>query len=147
MVRFPHKPGFYAPGHVVAVPVMTRVGAVSHKGILSDRAGYDGWPMVIHNSKLYERVMEAPMGNFFFRAAGPMHSEGYLGSLPVEEVLERARKEIGQPWRLWSNCEHFVHHAHGLSRKSPQIRESAKKGSALAGLAAFGYLVVRMGGV
>jgi hypothetical protein len=119
-------PGDYRPGCIVSVPTMTDAGVVQHKGILGDRTGSDGLPTVIHASKFFERrVVETSMRLYLWKSVGPVSSDGYPGVFPPDRVLARARAEIGKPWRLVvSNCEHFVHHAHGLSPASPQLREA-----------------------
>lgn len=133
-----YVPGHYAPGCVIAVPVTTSVGIVSHKGILSDRVGGEhGLPMVIHNTKLLGTVVESTMEDYVLTGVGPVISEGYPGKLPPALVIARARALIGHPWRPWDNCEHFAHYAHGLPKKSPQMRAAAKKTVGAAGVAAF----------
>jgi hypothetical protein len=139
----PYIPGNYAVGGVIAVPVMTEVGVISHKGILSDRIGDDGLPMVIHNAKLFDAVIEASMTVFCLKAVGPVSSEGYPGELPPLMVLARARSQIESPWRLWNNCEHFVHWAHGQKKKSPQLRKKAGKVAMWTGVAAACFFVFK----
>ena len=132
-------PGDYKPGYVVAVPVETSVGIVVHKGILSDRIGPDGLPYVIHAAKFFGAIVEGPMQDFMTMARGPLTSEGFPGKLPPVLVIARARALIGKPWkwRPWDNCEHFVHEAHGLPPKSPQVRRAGKSALGAAGVGAF----------
>lgn len=60
--------------------------------------------------------------------------EGYLGALPPEAVMRRARMKRGQPYAWASfNCEHFVRYAHGVEVESPQLHQWAFLGG-LAGL-------------
>jgi hypothetical protein len=128
----PFVRGDYRPGCVVSVPVHTEVGRVIHVGILSDRFGPDGCPMVIHAAKIFGKIIEDTMTVFMLHALGPVCSEGYPGILAPTVVMARARAEIGKPWRPWSNCEHLVTMAHGLPTRSPQIRSAAKKTAVVA---------------
>lgn len=134
-------PGDYRPGCVVAVPVTTSVGVVSHKGILSDQRDQDRLPMVIHAAKLFGAIIESPMREFMLMAVGHLESEGYPGKLAPELVLARARALLGQPWRPWANCEHFAYYAHGLERKSPQMRAAGKKALGVAGAAGLAWFM------
>lgn len=132
-----YVPGDYRVGCVVAVPVMTSMGIVSHKGILSDQKDAEGLPKVIHAAKFFGAVIEGSMRDFLLQAMGPMQSEGYPSQIPPKLVLARARAMLGQPWRPWANCEHFAHYAHGLAKKSPQMRSAGKKALGAAGIGAF----------
>jgi len=123
----PYVPGDYRVACVVSVPVITEIGIIDHKGILSNVSGDDGLPMVIHNAKLFGKVIEASMTTFRLKARGPVSSDGYPGELAPLEVLRRARSELETPWLVWRNCEHFVHWAHGLEMRSPQLRQRAGK--------------------
>lgn len=140
-------PGDYRRGVVIAVPVRTSVGVVSHKGILADLLGDDHLPSVIHSAKAYgEQVIETSMTAYADGALGPITCEGYPGALPPELVLARARARIGQPWRLRENCEHFVGWAHDVEPASPQLRSGLLKagvvGAASAGLFAAAVIVL-----
>jgi len=132
-------PGDYRPGCIVNVPVKTSVGVVGHKGVLSDRVGPDGLPMVIHAAKLFDAIVESTMQDFMLMAKGPLTSEGFPSTLPPVLVVARARALIGKPWKWmpWDNCEHFVHEAHGLPPKSPQVRRAGKSALGAAGVGAF----------
>lgn len=113
-------------GGAVSVMVTTRIGRLDHLGIVSDRYGADGQPMVLHASHLLGRVVEAPASDFVQMAVGPVRFVGYWGDLPPEEVLRRARAQIGKPYKLLSaNCEHFATGVHGLEPTSPQLRNAA----------------------
>ncbi|HXX66054.1 MAG TPA: hypothetical protein VEK07_02675 [Polyangiaceae bacterium] len=125
-------PGNYGPGVVVAVPMMTQAGIVLHKGILADGTGWDGYPTVVHNSKLYGTALETTMTEYARGARGPVRSEGYPGRLPRWRVLQNARSMLGLPWRLEQNCEHFVSLAHGLVPNSPQLKAGAGKAALIA---------------
>jgi hypothetical protein len=139
-------PGIYGPGFVLAVPVKTNVGIVSHKGIMTDRDGADGCPTVVHASKIFEYVIESTMSDFVLTSVGPVASEGFPGALPPLEVVSRARALLGRTWQPWQNCEHLVHWAHGLPRRSPQIRQAGKKAAGWASAAAFVLFAVRHAG-
>lgn len=132
---------YYAPGVVLAVPVMTdSVGVVVHKGIQGDRLGRDGLPTVVHSSKLYRMALETTMTEFSSRATGPVRSEGHPGTLPAWKVLQNARSQIGLPWRLEQNCEHFATWAHGLVPTSPQLKAGVGKATVVGLLAALLFL-------
>jgi hypothetical protein len=139
-------PGPYGPGFVLAVPVRTNVGIVSHKGIMSEREGRDGCPMVIHASKIFERVVESTMSDFVLTAVGPVCSEGFPGRLSPMEVVERARALLGRSWQPWQNCEHLVHWAHGMPKRSPQIRKAGKAAAGWSAAAAFVLFAIKNGG-
>jgi len=129
-------PGDYRIGCILAVPVQTNVGVVSHKGILGDQLGPDDLPTVIHNVKLFGQIIETSMSDYLLMAVGPISSEGYPGMLPPEKVLERARSQIEKPWRPWSNCEHFVSWSHDIPVSSPQLRSAAKSAAKATGIIA-----------
>lgn len=146
MTTIRYVPGPYRAGCIVSVPVATEVGEVSHKGILSDVTGPDGLPAVIHNAKLYGAIVESSMTEFCLRAIGPVRAEGYPSPAPPEVILARARSQMGQPWRLWYNCEHFAVWVHGLPVKSRQLRRKAKTGAAVVtGLVAGAFFYLSRG--
>lgn len=121
---------------VVAVPVMTEAGVISHKGLVSDKMGFDGYREIIHNAKLHGQVVEDSLTGFCVKAVGPVELVGYLGKLPPDEVLRRARSQLGTPWQFFYNCEHFVCWCHGVEPKSPEFRRKTKQGViAIAGSA------------
>lgn len=69
-------------------------------------------------------VVEEPLD--IFRGQGDLRVDGYLGSLPPEIVLARARAKIGTRYSLFNwNCEQFVRYAHGLTQESPQLATAA----------------------
>ena len=93
-----------------------------HRGIVSDR-WFAGKPMIIASSRR-TGVIEEPWDQF--RGGQQVYEEGYLGHLPVHEVIWRARSRIGMPYRLGdSNCDHLVNYAHGLPVISEQVRDAA----------------------
>lgn len=110
-------------GGVVGVTVITRIGRIDHKGIVTDRYGSDGEPTILHASDLYGHVVETEAAEFMQRAVGPVRFVGYLGELPPAEVLRRARARLGERYRtLTANCEHYATGVHGLAPESPQVR-------------------------
>lgn len=114
------------PGDTIGV----RVGFVTHVGIVSDRYS-DGAPMVISNSHRAGGVTEEPMS--VFQGRYPLVSVAQPKTLPAGHILSLARQKLGTRWNLLSwNCEHFVHWAHGLEPKSPQLSHAV----AFAGLVA-----------
>ncbi|MCB2102027.1 MAG: hypothetical protein KDE22_14215 [Rhodobacterales bacterium] len=117
----------HRPGTVVAA----RFGFYKHVGIVSDRWDRDG-PMVISNSKRSGHGAEEGMR--LFAAGTPVRIVGFPGTLPPDEVLARARAVMTRPYDLLTwNCEHFIRHAHGLPRYSPQMRAAMGIGLAVAG--------------
>jgi lecithin:retinol acyltransferase len=114
------------PGDVVGVAVdVAGVGVVTHKGLVSDRRGEDGYPRVLHASKFVGRVDESTMTTFVHRAVegARLRALGYPGRLPRRLVLARARSRIGERYDLvLANCEHYVAWCHGLAPESPQLR-------------------------
>lgn len=108
-------------------------GFFKHKGIVSDRL-YDGQPMIISCSGRTGEVREETQEQF--SQGNAIFAEGYLGNLPVHQVLYRARQCIGMKYNLFSwNCEHFVRYAYGLEPSSPQL-------AATIVLAALGICIV-----
>lgn len=126
-------PGNYRRGCVIEIPVHTRAGTVSHKGILGDVRGPDGFPSVIHNAKVFgNQVVETSMTSFALHGLGPISCEGYPGKLSPDEVLARARTMIGAPWKFRHNCEHFVGAVHGEEPTSPQLQTKVKNAAGAA---------------
>ena len=92
----------------VQVPIRDPV-QVHHAGIVSDRIGDDGQPMIIHNSHAYKRVLETTATDYCKRQTGPLRFWGYPSKVPSDEVLRRARAQVGRKWKLVEyNCEHFA---------------------------------------
>jgi len=136
-------PGGYRVGCVLSVPVTTEIGIISHKGIMTEKLGDDGLPMVLHNAKLFDQIIESSMTVFVLKARGLVRSEGYPGLFAPGIVLERARSQLGKPWRPWDNCEHFVAWAHGLERVSPELRRKVKKAGVVTGVAVAGFFACK----
>lgn len=108
-------------------PVTLRPGTVlstgrpfyRHVGMVTDRF-VNGMPTVISSSGGRGMVVEEPLDSF--RVQGDLRVDGYLGSLPPEMVLARARAKLGTSYSLFNwNCEQFVRYAHGLNQESPQL--------------------------
>jgi len=128
-------------GGVVGVEVSTRIGRIDHRGIVSDAYGADGQPRILHASQLLGRVVEEDATAFARKAVGPIRFVGYWGSLPPEEVIKRARSQIGTPYKLLRrNCEHFASETHGLAAASPQLRDTVGTAALSATMAATGLL-------
>jgi len=122
-------------GGIVSVEVMTElVGRVVHKGIVSDKTGSDGQPTIIHSSHLHGRVLESTATEFISKRCGEVRYLGYPGRVHPLEVVRRARRLIGNPYRaLTANCEHFVSGVHGMQPSSPQLRDGAAKAGMVGG--------------
>jgi hypothetical protein len=104
------------PGTILRVSV----GPVWHKGIVSDRVGSDGWPMVISNSKQRGEVAEESFRRFCSGQVAEIETQEHCWN--GERILRRARSLLGTPWHALSfNCEHFVEHAVGREPSSPQF--------------------------
>jgi len=89
-----------------------------HKGILLPDS------RVLHASKRAGRVVIDTWAEF--TGGRKVYIDGYPGKLTPEEVIARARRFVGQPYRLFGdNCEHLVTQAHGLPKQSPQLRQWA----------------------
>lgn len=75
-----------------------------------------------------------------FASGRQVSIDGYLGGLPTETVMQRARLKRGQRYS-WTefNCEHFVRYAHGVPVESPQLR----KWALLGGVVGFFALAAR----
>lgn len=129
-------PGPYRVGCILSVPVKTSIGTVAHKGILGDKLGPDDLPTVVHNSHLQGKVIESTMSEYVSMAVGPLSCEGYPSAMKPHEVLERARSQLDKPWRVLSNCEHFVTWCHGMPVHSPQLRTATKRVGAATALVA-----------
>ena len=116
----------FPPGTVVGRP---KGRLIIHVGVATDRA-VDGWQTVVAACGRHRAVVEQALPAF---ASGhPVRDRGYPGTLPPDEVVWRARRLIGEPYRLFGrNCEHVAALAHGLTPRSPQLR----LWSGLAGLA------------
>ncbi|NOY25059.1 MAG: hypothetical protein GXP62_04215 [Oligoflexia bacterium] len=120
-------PAHIDPGTVVGIPASVAGGAltVQHMGIVSDHQDEHGLPLVISASKKTGRVSEETWLQFTGGQDATIYD--FLGSLPGDQVVRRARSKLGTRWDLLvANCEHFVHWAHGLDPQSPQLQSGAK---------------------
>jgi len=101
-----------------------------HVGLLGDH------PIVGERSVLAFSAKEQGFVEQAFHAFAQgrqVRVEGYPGLLPPAIVMHRARLKRGQAYSWVDfNCEHFVHYAHGLPMKSPQLRQWAFLGSVLS---------------
>lgn len=115
-----------APGVIVAV----WVAPVWHEGIVSDRRGEDGLPLVISCSRRAGKACEEPWTTFA-PADCAIAVVGYLSRLAPRTVLARARAGLGRPWTPTRNCEHFARSCHGVP-ESPTAELLASAASAAA---------------
>lgn len=109
------NPKLHRPGTVFSTSRLL----YRHYGILTGRF-INGVPTVISNSGEGGMVVEEPITKF--QGIGDLQVVGYIGSLPQDVVIARARAKLGSRYSLinW-NCEHFVRYAHGLKQESPQL--------------------------
>lgn len=107
------------PGTIVRV----RLPLYEHVGLLGDSV-LDGERTVVAFSARAGGFDELPLSQF---AGGhDVVLGGYLGGLPPDVVMERARSKKGQPYSWFAfNCEHFVRFAHGVAIESPQLQQWA----------------------
>lgn len=75
----------------------------------------------------------AELGMSAFAGDRTVVIDGYLGALPPESVMWRARLKFGHGYS-WTefNCEHFVRYAHGVPLESPQLQQWAFLGGLLS---------------
>jgi len=126
MIQAPRQQGVWAhpPGTVVRV----NHGFYDHVALLGEYLAY-GDRNVLAFSAQARGFVEHLFNDF---AGGRMVTvDGYLGKLPAEVVLQRARSAQGRAYSLIGfNCEHFVRYAHGVEITSPQLWQWALLGSA-----------------
>jgi len=104
-----------------------------HVGIVSDRC-VDGEQLVLSCSGAQNKVVEESMSKF--SQGFPIRRKDILHTLNTEEILNRARSQLGRSYDFLSwNCEHFVSYALGHAPTSPQL--------ALATVAVIGWLFKR----
>lgn len=127
------------PGDVIGTDVRVGPYLVRHVGVVSSADPYYG-VFVISNSKKAGMIAEEHLDTFTGGGDWKRHPE-LRGRLSSQEVVRRARKRIGDPWRLFGdNCEHFVREVQGLLRESPQVA------AGIAATAFFGLLTVAVVG-
>jgi hypothetical protein len=129
MIPISNQPSIWAlpAGTVIRV----NCGFYDHVALLSDR-WIGGERGVLSFSAQSCGLVEQCISTF---AAGcHVTVDGYLGGLPPETVMQRARLKQGQSYS-WTkfNCEHFVRYAHGVPVESPQLQQWA----VLGGIASF----------
>lgn len=101
--------------------IRVNTGLYSHVGLLGDRF-INGERSVLSFSAEAKGFVEEPFSAF--SGGRPVVCDGYLGDLPPEGVMWRARQKAGQPYSwLDFNCEHFVRYAHGVPMESPQLQQ------------------------
>lgn len=106
-----------APGTVISV----RVGPFLHVGIVSDRTGPDGLPMVLSNSRRRGHAVEETWSEFSGRK--PVSVRERHRGVEGLQIVARARGMLGTPWDpVFSNCEHFVERACGRAPRSGQLQ-------------------------
>ena len=109
-----------APSEVVSVPMP---GGIEHFGIVTDNHLDGGYPTIISPSKHRRAVVEETP--FQFSKGAPILAHGHWGDQFWEDTLERARANLGRPYRLFdANCEHFVRFCSGLQPESPQLQNA-----------------------
>jgi len=126
-----------APGGLVSVPVRYRkVLPIQHVGLVSDRVGPDGQPMILHNSPRFGGVVETSASEFCVGAMGRLCWHGPLPkSRPLPEVLDAARAEIGAEYDgLKNNCEHYVTRVSTGQAESPQVTANIAAGGFISGI-------------
>ena len=126
MFQAPRQQGIliHPPGTVVRV----NQGFYDHVAILGEYRTY-GDRNVLAFSAQSRGFIEHPFSDFAGGRAVTV--DGYLGNLPAEVVLHRARSMQGREYSLIAfNCEHFVRYAHGVEITSPQVWLWALLGSA-----------------
>lgn len=112
-------------------------GWYDHVALVGDRV-VRGERTVFSFSAKAGGIVEEPYS--VFASGREVSIDGYLGGLPSETVMQRARLKRGQGYS-WTefNCEHFVRYAHGVRVESPQLRKFAL----LGGVVGFFALVAR----
>lgn len=118
-------------GTVISVPAYWNGVRVRHEGILTDR-WYQGERTVISNSKAAGGVVKQKLSVFL--ATQRPAIVGYLGRLHPAEVVQRALSQLGKPWALTDNCQHFVRWAHGVGVTSPQLNGAVTVFGLLGGI-------------
>ena len=119
-----------------AMVISVDYGFYNHVGLLGEARPY-AERSVVSASWQQGKVVEESVSQF---ADGRVvRIVGYPGALPPWLVLMRARAMLNTPYRLLAwNCDHLVHHAHGLSPNSPQIRQAV--GAVAFGVVALAFL-------
>jgi len=111
-------------GSIVTLRIRETLGLAIHFGVVTDRIGLDGLPMVIANSP--SRGGPALMTWSEFSQGQPIMDVYYPSSLPSPVVLQRAYSMFGTRYDLLNwNCEHFANVCHGRPAISLQVRTVA----------------------
>ena len=92
-----------------------------HVGLIGDRYIMGERSVIAFSAQAGGLVEQAYSA---FAAGRTVTIDGYLGVLPPETVVRRARMKREQTYS-WTNfnCEHFVRYAHGVPIESPQLRQ------------------------
>ena len=105
------------PGQAIAV----RVGPIIHPGIVSWYVDSSGNLLIYSNSFCSGQVALEPLS--VFKGSYDFVPVSAPSNLPAVEVLARAHRMLGIPWKLFTwNCEHFFYSAYGLPAQSPQLQ-------------------------
>ena len=124
---------FWNVGYIVTVPIREYFGIFIHFGIVSNRLGTDGYPMVIANSR--NRRGPALVTWTEFTQGLPLKDCYFPSKLHPAQVLANAYAMFGQPYRFLNwNCECFAKACHGLEPVSTQVQVGIAL-AALTGLA------------
>ncbi len=113
-------PNFLLPGTIVNAPMKGWLGLTRHFGIVTNKRGADGLPVIGANSRASGGPAEEAWSKF---TEGQAHERAYYPSaLSPELVLYNAYGMFGTRYNLVSwNCEHFVNACHGLRPTSRQV--------------------------
>lgn len=115
MRRMPLHPA-RVPQLPTGVVVGVRISGVWHEGIVEQS---DGTTWVWNKSKRTGRV-ERESWDAFGRNL-PAVEIGYLGELPPDVVIARARARTGEQWTPVQNCQRFTRQCHGVRRGAPDV--------------------------
>ena len=129
MERFESR--LFQPSEVIAVCY----GTYTHYAIVGDRL-IRGKPTLIAMTERKGTVCEESWSEG--TQGRPVRKTNIRGCLPASEVLDNARRLIGQQSYslLGFNCEHFARWAHGLPVESKQVAKGVV-GTLLGGLLAY----------
>lgn len=126
MIQAPRQQDLWA--HLPGTVVRVNRGLYDHVALLGEYVAY-GDRNVLAFSAQARGIIEHPFSDFAGGRAVTV--DGYLGNLPAEVVLQRARSLQGRAYSLLGfNCEHFVRYAHDVETTSPQLWQWAVLGSA-----------------
>ena len=82
---------------------------------------YAGDDLVIHNSKLFKKVVEVSLATF---EDGKVIKVSSIKASDPALAIEKAKSYLNVPYALFSeNCEHFVRTVCGLEKESTQLQK------------------------